>query len=186
MLIKTISEHIHLQENDKEQITSLFKKSVFESGDILLKEGGYAKHLYFLEEGFVRSFYTRDNGLEKTHWIYSVQDFVTSWYSFFTNRPSFENLQIIGKSTIYAISLKDYQYLYDNNQSFNVYINSYYQHMIAEMDFFSKTFSHFSAKEKYLHLLETSPDLLHEIKLGYIASLLDISQETLSRVRRQI
>lgn len=185
MLIETISKHIYLQENDKQQIAGSFKKEVFNNGEILLKEGSYTKHLYFIEQGFIRSFYNKDNGTEKTHWVYTEQDFVTAWYSFFTDRPSFESLQTLGKTSIYSISILEYRKLYESNESFNIFINSYYQHIIAEMDFLTKTFTHLSAKEKYQYLLDTSPNLLREIKLGYIASLLDISQETLSRVRGQ-
>jgi len=186
MLVEFISEHIHLSKNDKQQIAHCFNKSVFDDGEILLREGSYAKKLFFLEKGFVRSFYRKEDGNEKTHWIYADNDFFTSWYSFLTGKPSFETLQVIGKSSIYVISENSYLELYKNNSAFNTFINSYYQHLIAEMDFISKSFLHLSAKEKYQYLLNNNPKMILEIKLGYIASLLDISQETLSRVRKQL
>ncbi len=186
MPTKFISKHIHLKEKDKLQIAKYFKKYDFNNGEILLKEGAYAKHLFFVEKGFVRSFYNRGNGMEKTHWIYSEDDFLTSWYSFFTAQPSFESLQVLGKASVYSISITNYEELYQNNEPFNNFFNGYYQQLIAEMDYLSKTFMHMSAKEKYQFLLETSPKMIQEIKLGILASLLDISQETLSRVRRQI
>lgn len=186
MLIESISEYIELQEKDKQHISRCFSRDTYSKDTILLREGSYAKHLYFVERGFIRSFYYKDDGAEKTHWIYNDHDFVTAWYSFFTGKPGFENLQVIGESSIYSVTLSDYHELYKNNQAFNAFINYYYQQTIAEMDFLAKTFTQLSAKEKYRYLLDTSPNLLHEIKLGYIASLLDISQETLSRVRRQV
>lgn len=186
MPVQFISKHIPLKEKDKLQIAGHFKKKTFADGEILLTEGGYAKHLCFIEKGFIRSFYNRDNGMEKTHWIYAEDDFLTSWYSFFTREPSFENLQVLGEASVYSISMSDYEKLYQKNAAFNAFINGYYQQLIAEMDYLSKTFMHMSAKEKYQFLLETSPAMVKEIKLGILASLLDISQETLSRVRRQI
>lgn len=186
MLIETISKYSNLTNNDKQQIVDCFEKSVLKKNEILLKERNYSKYLYFIESGFVRSFYTKNNGSEKTHWIYSEYDFFTSWYSFFTGKPSFETLQCINQCQIYTISETNYKKLYSTNVAFNTFINGYYQHLIAEMDFLSKAFLHLSAKEKYQYLLDTSPKMIQEIKLGILASLLDISQETLSRVRKRI
>jgi len=186
MLLETISKYHYLNSENSEKIISCFKKTTYEKNEVLLKESNYAKKLYFIESGFIRSFYVKDNGSEKTHWIYSESDFFTSWYSFFTDKPSFEALQCLKQSVIYSISKTDYTKLYNTNTVFNTFINEYYQHIIAEMDFLSKSFAHLSAKEKYQYLLDTNPKMIQEIKLGILASLLDISQETLSRVRRQI
>lgn len=186
MLIKTISEYYNLTDKDKRQITDYFEKTEYKKNVTLLKETKYAKQLYFIESGFVRSFYTKDNGNEKTHWIYSEGDFFTSWYSFFTGQASFETLQCINQCVIYSISEENYTKLYKTNEAFNTFINGYYQHIIAEMDFLSKAFSQLSAKEKYQYFLKTSPKMVQEIKLSFLASLLDISRETLSRVRGRI
>ena len=43
-----------------------------------------------------------------------------------------------------------------------------------------------TATERYLDLLEQSPHILDRVPLGYIASYLGISQETLSRIRSRI
>jgi len=40
-----------------------------------------------------------------------------------------------------------------------------------------------TAKERYDLLLSTFPDVTQRVNLGHIASLLGISQETLSRIR---
>jgi len=186
MLLKTISKYQYLTGEDEQQITGCFEKTTGKKNEVLLKEGNYAKRLYFIESGFVGSFYVKGDGSQKTHWIYSESDFITSWYSFFTGKPSFETLQCINQSVIYSISKSNYTKLYNTNSAFNIFINGYYQHLIAEIDFLSKSFSHLSAKEKHQYLLDTNPEMLQEIKLGTLASLLDITQETLSRVRRQI
>ncbi|MEO0570297.1 MAG: Crp/Fnr family transcriptional regulator [Bacteroidota bacterium] len=185
MVVDYISKHIPLNEKDRQQIAACLERKVFSKGEILLREGGYEKSLYFLEQGFVRSFYLKDNGNEKTHWIYGKHDFFTAWYSFFTGKPSFEALEAIDQSHIYSISQSNYQLLYKKNAAFNTFINTYYQHLIAEMDYLTKTFVHLSAKDKYRYVLEKNPEMVQQLKLGMLASLLDISQETLSRVRRQ-
>ncbi len=186
MVLEYISNHIHLNEKDRLQIAKCLERKVFEKGEILLREGGYGKHLYFVAHGFVRSFYLKADGTEKTHWIYGKNDFFTAWYSFFTGNPSFEALEVIDETEIYTIPQSGYRELYETNIPFNAFINTYYQHLIAEMDYLTKSFVHLSAKDKYLYLLEKNPEMVKNIKLGMLASLLDISQETLSRVRKQL
>lgn len=41
-----------------------------------------------------------------------------------------------------------------------------------------------SAKQRYEQVVLQSPNLLNRVPLGYIASFLGISQETLSRIRK--
>jgi hypothetical protein len=55
--------------------------------------------------------------------------------------------------------------------------------MLIFLDEFNKGWSFLSAKEKYQTLLFYFPDIELRVKLGYIASFLGISQETLSRLR---
>ena len=43
-----------------------------------------------------------------------------------------------------------------------------------------------SAKDRYVHLLETKPNIIQKVPLAYIASFLGITQETLSRIRGQL
>jgi CRP-like cAMP-binding protein len=43
-----------------------------------------------------------------------------------------------------------------------------------------------TATERYQDLLQQSPHIIERVHLGYIASYLGISQETLSRVRSRI
>jgi Mn-dependent DtxR family transcriptional regulator len=43
-----------------------------------------------------------------------------------------------------------------------------------------------NAKEKYLYMIKYFPEIIQKAKLKHIASFLDVSQETLSRIRASI
>jgi CRP-like cAMP-binding protein len=43
-----------------------------------------------------------------------------------------------------------------------------------------------TATERYQHMLDETPHMVERVPLGYIASYLGISQETLSRVRSRL
>ena len=43
-----------------------------------------------------------------------------------------------------------------------------------------------TAEERYLHLMKEHPDLFQKAKLSHIASFLGITQQSLSRIRKNI
>ena len=56
----------------------------------------------------------------------------------------------------------------------------------VKIDTNTREFSLMSAKEKYEYLKQISPEMIKRAKLGHIASLMGITQETLSRIRKKI
>ncbi len=158
------------------------KPKTLAKGDFLLKEGTVCHHLYFLETGCLRGFYNLD-GKEITHWFGFENDFVTSFYSFITQKPSVENLQVLENSELWSISYESLMKLYDEfpeierlgrmaNEKYYIRLEERY------VNFQFKT-----AAERYELLLEKMPHILQRVALGYVASYLGISQETLSRIR---
>lgn len=141
--------------------------------------------MYFLEKGCVRGYYNLD-GKEVTYWFGFEHSFVTSFYSFISRKPAFENIQLIEDCTVLAISYDDLQKLYDKypeiERLVRIINENYYVRL--EERFVAAQFK--TAKERYAGLLDFSPHILQRMPLGYIASYLGISQETLSRIRGKI
>lgn len=183
-VIEHIEQYVSLTSEEKLEIANTFERKKVAKHTILLREHQQSKSLFFIESGLIRSFYS-DKEKERTHWIYAENDFFTAWYSFFLNQPSFESFEAIEDTSFWILSQSNYETLCTQNAAFSKYIRLLFEQSMAEIDYILKTFSTRSAKEKYDYLLETKPELLQRVKLGYIASLLGISQETLSRVRAQ-
>jgi len=141
--------------------------------------------MYFIEKGCVRGYYNLD-GKEVTYWFGFEHSFVTSFYSFISRKPAFENIQLIEDCRVLAISYDDLQKLYDKypeiERLVRIINENYYVRL--EERFVAAQFK--SAKERYAGLLDFSPHILQRMPLGHIASYLGISQETLSRIRGKI
>jgi CRP-like cAMP-binding protein len=108
---------------------------------------------------------------------------VTSFFSFITRKPCIENIQLIEDSTLWAISYDDLQNLYDEYpdiERLGRIMNERYYVMLEER-FVSNHFK--EAKERYENLMNNAPHILQRVPLGYVASYLGITQETLSRIR---
>jgi CRP-like cAMP-binding protein len=151
-------------------------------GAFLMTEGKVCQHVYFLEKGCLRGFYNLD-GKEVSHWFAFENNFVTSFFSFITRKPAIENIQTLEDCVLWAITYEKLQKLYEQHHDLErlgrIMHERYY--VMLEERFVSNHFK--EARERYENLVGQSPHILQRVPLGYIASYLGITQETLSRIR---
>ncbi len=181
-LLNHIETKIRCSESLKEAIRQLFTLEDIPKNTILLKEYQYARKLYFLKKGTVRTYYI-DKDLDISSWFYRENQFFTAWSSFYKKSPSFEYIETLENCTIYTITYDKYQQLLLDFPAFERYGRLLAEEYLAFIDLYSKGYMFMSAKERYELLLGFFPDIELRVKLGYIASFLGISQATLSRIR---
>jgi CRP-like cAMP-binding protein len=157
---------------------------VFSKNDFLVAEGKVCRHLYFLQHGALRGFYNLE-GKEITHWFAFENDFVTSFHSFITQQPAVENIQFLEGSILWAISKDSLNRLMNEYHELEKLVRIVYEKYYIRLEerFVNAQFK--TATELYQNLLLQTPLLIDRVPLGYIASYLGISGETLSRVRSQ-
>jgi CRP-like cAMP-binding protein len=121
-----------------------------------------------------------------THWFSLAPDFFTSFHSFITLKPAVENIQLMEASVLWSISKEQLSGLMQKYHEIERLVRIAYEgyYIRLEERFVNAQFK--TATERYLDLLEQSPHILDRVPLGYIASYLGISQETLSRIRSRI
>src|SRR5205085_10091348 len=98
----------------KEALLECFEELTLSKNECLLTEGKICRHLYFLEQGALRGFYTLD-GKDITHWFAFENDFVTSFHSFTTQQPAVENIQLLEGCILWRISKEDLTQLFDQH-----------------------------------------------------------------------
>jgi CRP-like cAMP-binding protein len=181
-LLNHIKNYSPLSVEAQTALQDCFEQVVFSKNDYLLEEGKICRHLYFLQQGALRGFYTLD-GKEITHWFGFENDFVTSFHSFITLEPAVENIQLIEGSILWAISKHTLSGLFNKYHEIErlVRIVQEKYYIRLEERFVNAQFK--TAAERYENLLQQSPHILERVPLGYVASYLGISQETLSRIR---
>lgn len=181
-LIPQLNELIPVSDELKQAVQSSFQLLELEKKSTLLKEGGYCQHFYFIKSGLVRSYYYQ-GGKERTYWLYPENEFFTSWYSFYGHHPSFEYFETLEDSLVYAISRNDFIKLQKEHPHFQSFAQTFAEQQLVGADFINRNFADLAAKERYDYLLTLIPNIEQRVSLGYIASLLGMSQETLSRIR---
>lgn len=183
-LIYVIKSFQELDYETEEAIKRYFVIEKFKKGVFIVEAGVICKKVYFIKSGAVRRFSLED-GEEVTKWIYTNNQFVTSLSSFFEQKPSFESFQTCEETILYSLSYTDESRLleYPLFAKFHMKQLRLYLSRINE---FHHIFRVMNAQEKYMYLLQSFPEIILKAKLKHIASLIGVSQETLSRIRASI
>lgn len=167
-----------------EALTDSFEEVVYSKNEFLLQAGQVCRHLYFIKNGAVRGYYILENK-EITYWFGFENDFVTSFHSFITGQASVENIQFVEGSILWKISKEKLDHLLNRHHEIERLLRIAYEKYYIRLEerFVNAQFK--TAAERYESLTQQSPHILERIPLGFIASYLGISQETLSRIRNR-
>lgn len=181
-LLSYITTHYNISNPAIEALHHSFTKVELAKNEFLIKEGQICKHLYFLEKGCLRGFYNID-GKDVTQWFGFENDFATSFRSFIAQVPTAEYIHAVEDCMLWSITKDELNNLFENfNEIEKIVRLIYEQYYIRLEERYAN--AHFkTATERYENLLQNEPHILQRIPLGYIASYLGISQETLSRIR---
>ncbi|MBS7255318.1 Crp/Fnr family transcriptional regulator [Flavobacterium branchiicola] len=183
-LIDIINSFQKLDNETEEAIRKFFIVEKFEKNEFIIEEDKICRKVYFIKSGAVRRF-CFENDEEVTKWIYTDNQFVTSMSSFFEQKPSFEIFQTCEETIVYSLSYSDEQLLLEYPLFLKFHLKQL-RYYLSKINEFHHLFRVMTAERKYLFLLESFPQIIQKTKLKHIASLIGVSQETLSRIRAGI
>ncbi|MGN7988707.1 Crp/Fnr family transcriptional regulator [Pedobacter sp. 22226] len=165
---------------NEEVVTESFSRK-----HLLLRPGETARRLYFIRNGFLRAYFIDENGKECTTWFMGKGDLMISVYSFFTQKPAHEYIEVLQDCKLQSISWQQLNAYYadfpQGNLLGRIVIQKYYI-MSEERAIFLRTQT---PNLRYEKLHEQHPDIEQQTSQNNIASYLGISRETLSRIRRK-
>lgn len=171
--------------NDKhiDIIISCFKPKTVKKNTILLSEGETCKKLYFVHTGCIRTYYITKQGHEKTRYVAFENSIATCISSFISQQPSFEFVDTLEDSELYSISHKDFYQLISDIPQWEIFYRT-----LLEMAYFYQNrkienLVTLSAKQRFDKLMIETPILAQRLSNKILASYLDITQETLSRLK---
>lgn len=175
-----------LDEEQLAEVLSFFKPVTVKKNDLLLAEGAVADRLFFIEKGCLRLYYNnQDHGIS-TRFMAFENTFLTSIVSFISREPAPEYIQAVETSELLVISYHDFfrlreaipgwdkMYIYILEYGLTV-INSKLNSLLTQ-----------SAVGRYRSLLKNNPELIQRLSNANLAAYLNISPETLSRLKSHI
>ncbi len=154
----------------------------FQKGEMILKEGEVCENIYWVAKGLVRQFYYK-NEKELTEYMATENTIFMSIESLFKEAPSRQQIQALEPTILFALPKK----ALEREAVRNVNIQMLYRKILEESLIISQVHADMlrfeSAQERYAKLVKRSPQLVLRAPLVYIASYLQMTPETLSRVR---
>jgi len=181
-LLSVLNNIAIMSEDLRNEITSCLVEEQFARKKIILKEGQVSHRIYFIKKGFIRAYYHK-SGNEFTSWFMGEGEIIVSVYSFFSRKPSFENIEVLDDCILQSINWDQLQNIYRKFPEFNLTGRIITEQYYIRSEERAINLQTLTAKQRYDKLLLNYPGILQKASLGQIASFLSIKQETLSRIR---
>lgn len=174
-----------LSEKDIEIALTYFNREEISKGDYYLKEGQYSNRISFVEVGLFRLFYQL-KGEEKTMLFFSEHQFMTDYFGYLTKSPSIRPIQALEDSIIYSIDRMKLERLYEYSKKWEqvgrVLAESAYVTSVLR----ANRIIHDNYDTRVKTFITEHPNLMQRVPQYMIASYLDMSPETLSRVKKRL
>ncbi len=183
--LRTIFNEANFKPEDFELIISQYTKINFKRNDFLIEYDSTANYYYFVESGFVRSYVIDLEGNDITTKFYSPSDIVIDWHSYFMKTKCREHFQAITNCVVWKISFDNFMKLF-SIEAFREVGRTRLVNGFFELKNHSVSIIADPAKDRYLNLLKTKPDIIQNVPLKQIATYLGITDTSLSRIRKEI
>lgn len=170
---------------EAEQISGNFILKNFSKGDFFAEEGKISKYLGFIEKGCFQ-YYINLDGEEKATYSIGVNNLIASLVSFLKQVPSRENIRAAVNSSIWMITKDSFQMLQETIPSFKDYYIGVLEWQICCIEESRIDGIMLSAGERYEKMMYKEPELIQQIPLQYLASIIGVTPRHLSRIRNNI
>lgn len=180
-----IQQQVSVDTATLERLTSAFEARELEKGSFLLRSGQLCRTMAFVESGFLRMYDWAD-GQEVTLWIGGPGRFITSLSSFIFQTPNHWTIEALTPVAVQVISRDKHLELYRKEPKWLEFDNRLLAHSFAQLERRLFAHLHTTAEERLKDLLADYPELFQEVPLRFIASMLGIAPESLSRLRRKL
>ena len=176
-----------------EQIIQYFEYKSYTKGTIIVDIGQVNDKMYFVENGVLREFSYQDQEQDLdenedqtiTHWLMSENNFVYLVESFLDQKPSTLALEVIEKTKLWVISKQNMDKLYLEFPQLNFVGRLMVEQYLKKYEIYIGMLRQ-SPKTRLDWFYNFHPELANRVPLKYIATYLNITPSTLSRVRKRL
>lgn len=169
------------------EISDFFEEKQVEKGVFLLKRGKHKTNLSFVKSGYVRIFNIDEkSGKEITQWISTPGTFVTDVSCLFFEVPAKWDIQTLSECQLFTISQENFRKIGNHIPNWNHLEKLLIAKCFNTLE--DRVYSHLSmtSEERYKMFFEYNSEMFNQVPLQYIASMLGMTPETFSRIRKNL
>ncbi|WP_343632120.1 Crp/Fnr family transcriptional regulator [Fluviicola sp.] len=175
----------HLNQQQIALIESKMSELDLQEGQYFSEAGKIPAQVGFVVEGVMRGCYYNNRGDEITRCFIPENNLVVDYFNFEANTVSAEYLQAAADCKLLVFSRKDWEELPQTIVGWDIIKNKMVQKCLFMKSRKGPVISQ-DATTRYLEFLENYPSLVNRVSLAHIASYLGVTQQSLSRIRRNI
>ena len=154
----------------------------YKKGEIILNEGEVCECMRYIEKGMTRQFYFKYDKDLTEHIAYEG-GVVICLESYLKEEPTRLMIETLEPTIAWDIPKDKIEELALKDAEIGVWYRKLFEASLIESQVKADTLRFEPAHERYNKLLQLHPEILKRAPLVYIASLLQMTPETLSRVR---
>ncbi len=184
-LINRFCEKYNFSQSDALLLLNQMDLVEFKKHHKIIEEDKRNSNLYILKDGFIRT-YSIVEGIETTYGFESEGNVFFSTNSYISNKPSRVTFEALTSISVFCISREKLNELFNSSVAWsNIGRRLIEQNwLLLEKEMFE--WDKPTAKERYMVVLEQTPELIKYIPLHKIASYLRITPQSFSRIRAEL
>jgi len=158
----------------------------FKQYDLITEAGGVENYFYYVLEG-VQAVYVLNEKGEKVVLGFSYTGSPSGVFdSFITRKPATLFLEALKPSRLLAISSSNYQKLFERHPEFHEWGHEFFKNVLLGRLSREVELLTLHSKERYINFMQRCPEELKIIPQKYLASYLNMTPETFSRLRASV
>lgn len=182
-LTQFIKDKITIDNEDLEAILPFFKPLAVQKNELLVHHSELGQQLYFVNKGCLRIFFINEEGQESTRFLAFENHFASALVSFITGAPAVEYVQALEEAELLCINRSDFFHLLEKHAAWEQFYRHYLEFAYVTNTNRLMSFITMDARTRYESLLKERPIVIKRLPNKIVASFLNISQETLSRLK---
>lgn len=163
-------------------LESIIVLQKYAKGEMILKEGDICRQFLYIDKGLVRQFYFK-HGKEVTEHLGQEQTIVMCIESLFKEEPTKLQVEALEPTTVYALPKADLERVAMHNVNIQILYRKILEESLITSQIHADLVRFETAQDRYKKLCKLCPQVVLRAPLVYIASYLQMTPETLSRVR---
>lgn len=177
-----LKNYFYVDKEELNLLANLFEEESLKQGQFFVKAGHYADKLSFIKSGIIR-IYQSHGDKEVTQWISTEGYFLADLRSLVFDQPARWYMEAVTDCELYSISKENYRKLNTLIPVWPELEKRFLSNCFITLEERVFEFLSSTAAERYERLFASNSDLFNQVSLQYIASMLGMTPETLSRIR---